>query len=300
MPELNHAIPPEISTLESEIWQEFIWKRCGMYFTQNRLGFLCRRLWERMQIRHIRGYSEYYYYVAFNSDGEKEWQELLALLLNHETSFFRHKPSFAALTKYVLPRLMKEKEKHGVNIITGWSAGCSTGQEVYSMVMTIQEIIGSSSASVNGTHGQSWQIKITGSDISPTALDKARRGQYKSHELRHLSGYYRDEYMTLLGERQNEYDIYQFNDRVRTMAQFGQLNLHDPSNYWVSAQDIIFCQNVLIYLKPETRDEIVRRLCQRLNLGGYLFLAPAEVVGLKLPGVEPVRLSDVLIYQRIH
>lgn len=271
-----------------------------MYFTQNRLGFLYRRLWERMQIRHIRSYSEYYHYVVFNPDGEKEWHELLALLLNHETSFFRHKPSFAALTEYVLPRLMKEKEKHGVNIITGWSAGCSTGQEVYSMVMAIQELIGSSSASVNGNRSQSWQIKITGSDISPTALDKARRGQYKSHELRYLSNYYCNQYMTLLGERQNEQSIYQVNDQVRAMAQFGQINLHDPGSYWVSAQDIIFCQNVLIYLKPETRDEIVRRLCQRLNPGGYLFLAPAEVIDLKLPGVKPVRLSEVLIYQRIY
>jgi len=299
MPELNHATPPEISALESEIWQEFIGKRCGMYFTQNRLGFLYRRLWERMQIRHIRGYSEYYYYVAFNPDGDEEWQKLLALLLNHETSFFRHAPSFEALTGYVLPRLMKEKEKHGVNIITGWSAGCATGQEVYSMVIAFQELTRSLSSFANGGQGQSWQIKITGSDISPAALDRARRGQYKLREIRQLSDYYRNQYMTLLEEKHNEQSIYQVNDQVRAMAQFGQLNLHDPKSYWVSAQDIIFCQNVLIYLKPETRDDIVRRLCQRLNPGGYLFLAPAEVVGLKLPGVQPVRLSDVLIYQRI-
>ena len=141
-----------------------------------------------------------------------------------------------------------------------------------------------------------WQPKVTGSDISQRALDKARRGRYKPYEMRHMPDLYRENYMTVLKDKRSVF--HQVADRVRALVQFGYLNLNDPNSFWVSAQDVIFCQNVLIYFKPESRVEIVRRLCQRLNPGGYLFLAPAEVVGLRLPGVQPVRLANSLIYRR--
>lgn len=96
--------------------------------------------------------------------------------------------------------------------------------------------------------------------------------------------------------------LYFTENRRRFLRQrlFGYLNLSDPNNYWISAQDIIFCQNVLLYFETEDRLEIVKRLCQRLNPGGYLFLGPAEIVGLKLSGIQPVRLTDVLIHQRMY
>ncbi len=287
---------PELSAIESEIWQEFILQRCGLYFTENRLGFLRRRLWERMRARQVWSYSDYYRYVAFNPAGEEEWLELLNLLLNHETGFLRHPPSFDALTGYALPRLMQEKERRGVDVITMWSAGCSMGQEAYSLAMAFLET--AALLPSNGGERKAWQVKITGSDLSQLALDKARRGQYKPHEMRYLSDHYRERYMTLAKGGREGQSVYRVADPVRALVRFGFLNLRDPDSYRVSAQDVIFCQNVLIYFKPDSRLDIVRRLCQRLNRGGYLFLAPAEVVGLKLPGIRPVRLKDVLIYQR--
>lgn len=280
----NTGTQPELAKLEYEVWQDFIWQRSGLYFTENRVRFLSQRLWERMRIHKMKTYSEYYHYVAFNPSGNKEWIELLELLLNNETGFFRHQPSFDALSEHVLPELKKHKRKHGIDIITMWSAGCSAGQEAYSLAMT----------SLSTPDTDQWQVKVTGSDISQGSLEKARRGRYRNFELRYLPELYQKMFLKKLQD-----GSYQVVDRVRALVQFGYLNLSDPSSYWVSAEDVIFCQNVLIYFKPESRLEIVRRLCQRLNPGGYLFLAPAEVVGLKLPGIQAVRFTDSLVYQRI-
>jgi chemotaxis methyl-accepting protein methylase len=300
---LGEGLRPSPSALEYEVWRELIWQRCGLYFTESRIRFLSQRLRERMRLRRSKSYSEYYHYVAFNPEGEGEWEELLELLLNKETGFFRHLPSFEALTGHVLPRLMRDKQKYGVNTITLWSAGCSTGQEAYSLAMAFLEryLEPVKGPVLNTAEGMAdshlWQVKVTGSDISQRALDKARRGRYKPYEVRYMPALYRKNYLTVVEDAQNVF--YQVGDRVRELVRFGNLNLSDPDSYWISAQDVIFCQNVLIYFKPESRIEIVRRLCQRLNPGGYLFLAPAEVVGLKLPGVQPVRLPDSLIYQRV-
>ncbi len=304
----SSAPPPEMTPLEYEVWREFIRQRCGLYITENRLRFLRQRLWERMTRHGVRSYSEYYHYVAYNTQGDEEWNELLELLLNQETGFFRHLPSYNALTGHVLPELLREKRKRGVSQVAFWSAGCSTGQEAYSLAMAFLETVAPTppplplpSPKVGGGEraggrGEGWQLKVTGTDISLRALHKARRGQYKAYEVRLLPNRYRDRYLTAVaGEREATYQIV---EPVRALTQFGPANLADPRTGWVSAQDVIFCQNVLIYFSPESRGELVWRLCQRLNPGGYLFLAPAEAVGLQLPGVQPVRLPDSLIYRR--
>lgn len=283
----HQAIRPQILTSEYETWREFIWQRCGLYITQSRIRFLSQRLWERMRIHQIKSYSDYYHYVSFNPNGEKEWGQLLEILLNNETSFFRHPPSFAALTDHVLPELMRQKRKDGARSIAMWSAGCSAGQEAYSLAMAGREAVDL----------RAWQIKISGSDVSRGSLDKARQGRYKPYEVRTMPDDYRRKYMRQ--SRNSQSVFHEVAESVRAMTQFGYLNLHDPDHYWIMAQDVIFCQNVMIYFKPENRVEIVRRLCQQLNPGGYLFLAPAEVVGLKLPGVQLIRLPDSLIYQRV-
>jgi len=302
----NSVLPPEMSNLEYEVWREFIQQRCGMYFSENRLYSLRQRLWERMRLRKTYNYSEYYHFVAYNSEGKEEWEELLETLLNQETGFFRHPPSFEALTGVALPELMRAKQKAGVKTITMWSAGCATGQEPYSLAMAFLETTAPKSFQQRGnaipfSSEQSlgrWQVKVSASDISQRALERARRGRYKPHEVRFMPEHYREKYMFTINENGNT--IRQVNDQARDLVQFGQINLHDPATYWISAQDVIFCQNVLIYFNPEKRLEVVSRLCQRLNPGGYLFLAPAEVVGLKLPGIQSVRLTDVLVYQRVH
>lgn len=287
--------PPDLAGHELDLWQTLIQQRCGLFFSESRLRFLRQSLWERMRQRQMRSYWDYYSYVAFHPQGNREWQGLLELLLNHETSFFRHQPSYEALVAHVLPALLRDQQRGP--LLTMWSAGCATGQEAYSLAMMFLET----------SKPPECQLKILGSDISEQALDKARSGEYKLHELRQLPEYYRQRYFTT--RREGHSLIYEVLERVRALVEFRPINLCDPATFPMpplpglrgagSGMDVIFCQNVLIYFSREQRIEIVQRLCQHLRLGGYLFLGPAEVVGLQLPGIEPVRLADALIYRRV-
>ncbi len=286
----------EMSEAERTLWQDLILKRNGHYFSKSRQGFLCRRLRERMSRLGIKGYYDYYKYVVFNSKGQKEWLTLQELILNSETSFFRHSPSFQALTQYVLPKLRVDKQKQQNSAITMWSAGCSTGQEAYSLAMTFSEAAAALPQSVEQGGWGGVRLRISGSDICNHAMEKARQGSYKAHELRFLPDYYLKQYLETKGE--GTATIYQVTEKIRSRVQYGYLHLHGEESYWLKGQDVIFCQNVLIYFRAEDRLEIVTRLCQCLNPGGYLFLGPAEIVGLELPGMKLIRLKDVLIYQR--
>lgn len=284
--------PPEMSVVERELWQMLIQERCGLQFNDGRLSLLRQRLWKRMQVRRLLSYSDYYHYVTFNSEGQEEWQMLQALLLNHETSFFRHPTVLEALTKHLLPTVIERKIRQGVGLITLWSAGCSTGQEPYSMAMVALEWLATLPPPVFQNGGQGWHLKISGSDISREALQKARQGRYKPHELRYLPDEYRSQYLKRID------DGYQIVGSARSVVQFGYVNLLDPATFWVMSQDVIFCQNVLIYFKPEDRRKIVNHLLGCLAPGGYLVTTPATTDGLQLKGVQRVSLPDVLVYQR--
>lgn len=282
---------PKLSNLEYEIWRELVHNRCGIYFTPSRLYFLESRLWERMQALNQNGYSEYYHYVLYNPHGDREWGLLLDLLLNNESSFFRHTPSFTALMEHIMPDLLREKRRHGVNMLSMWSAGCANGQEAYSLAMAFHEVVGVNEARL-------WQMKVWGTDISRKSMEKARNGRYKSYDIRNMPDHYLQTYMELVDSSRRS--LYKVNNTIQQMTQFAKLNLMEPNDYWISEQDIIFCQNVLIYFQLKDRETLVKRLCSRLSLGGYLFLAPAEMVGLNIPGIRSVKMEESLIYQRVN
>lgn len=285
--------PPAMSNPEQEIWQKFIRDRCGMDFAGGQLPFLRQQLWKRMQVHHIRSYKNYYHYVASEVTGTAEWPVLLELLLNNESSFFRHPAALKALTEHLLPELRLLKTEQGADVIAMWSVGCSTGQEPYSMAMVSLDWL----AQLNGTAGayqpNGWQIEISGSDISEQALAKARQGRYKSHELRYLPDYYRQRYMRQAGD-----SFYEVNEAARALVRFDYFNLTDPATFTVSGQDVIFCHNVLIYFQPEDRLKIVNALVERLNPGGYLALTPTSVKRLALAGVYRLDLPEALVYRR--
>lgn len=276
-----------MSSTEHENWRKLIEDRCGIDFGETRLQYLCRRLSERMRALNITGFHRYYTYLNFNAEKEQEWQKLIELLVVGETSFFRHEGSFLALRNLVIPELIARKQQTGSQVLTMWSAGCSTGQEAYSMTMTALNLI----------DPQKIQIETLGTDINTTVLEKARQGRYSPLAIRSLPAVYRKKYLTEL--RQDRETVYQVNQPVRNGVRFGHHNLKTIEHNPVPGQDVIFCQNALIYFTPEFRTTVVSELCRCLNPGGYLFLAPGEVVGFKLPGIQSVKVEDSLVFQRL-
>ena len=274
---------PELSAVDCALWRELIQERCGLFFPDSRLRFLRERLWQRMRARVMTRYGEYYRFVMNSAEGAAEWRQLLELIVVGETSFFRHAPSYEALAQHVLPELLNRKRERGEKTVGFWSAGCAGGQEAYSLAMAFFE----------APETNSFQLRVTGTDISQTALAKARRGSYRAHEMHGLSDGLCQRYFTTAGASSYRVALPLAGSVKFLAGNLAEDDLHLPS------QDVIFCQNVLMYFEPESRAAIVRRLVARLGPGGFLFTAPAELIGLELPEIEAVNIHDTIIYRRL-
>ena len=270
---------------ELSLLRELVEERCGAHFPESRERLLTRALAQRATALSLAGYSDYYHHLRRSPRADEEWQALAELLVNGETGFFRHQPSFEALARHVLPELARERLGSGVRALAAWSAGCATGQEAYSLAMVL----------LDGVPGPSWQVKVSGTDLSQAALDRARRGRYRAAEVEALPAACRDRHFRPVEGVPAACEV---GPALRAAVEFGRLNLARPADYRLGSQDVIFCQNVLLYFRSERRPAVVGALAGRLKPGGYLFLAPGEVVGLKLPGLAAARLPDTLAYRR--
>ena len=277
---------PEMAAHEQTLWRELVESRCGMHFGATRIRHLPGCLWERMRDLRINGYDEYYNFVSFSPRGEQEWKLLLEVIVNPETSFFRHLPTFEALEREILPEVMREKRKRGPPEINMWSACCSTGEEAYTIAM----------AGLVATEARSWRVRVQGSDISEASLEKGRRGEYSVRAAANVPLSCRRQFLTLVEGEDQVY--YRVNESAKAAVVFEWFNLLRPETYGQGAFDVIFCQNALIYLRPALRVKVVLQLAEKLSPDGFLFLAPGEVIGLRFPGLNMLRLGDSLVYRR--
>lgn len=275
--------PFPMSAAETAVWQDLVGRRCGLTFSESRMRLLRQGVHARMQCRGLASATEYYHHLVFHPDGSREWPELLDLLLNKETSFFRHQASFDVLTGQVLPRLAAAG---GAEPLQMWSAGCSTGQEAYSLALAARL--------TPELHEQ--PVRVVGSDLSAKALQRARQGRYRPFEARQLPDALRALYFATVED--DGRPALQAVPELRAAVEFQPCNLLDPATYPAGGQAVIFCQNVLIYFPPAVRAVIVRQLAETLRPDGCLFLAPGEAVGIPLPGLESLRLRDVSVFQR--
>jgi type IV pilus assembly protein PilK len=216
------------------------------------------------------------------SENGAEWGALVERLLNHETSFFRHPPSFDALRKHILPELRGVRARGGrLNL---WSAGCSTGQEAYSLAMLAMD-----------DEALQGEFTVWGGDISRQAIDIARRARYGPRAVATVPADYRQRFLRpVVTGSLTEYDIV---EELRQRVRFMVTNLVGTDGFSAN-HDVIFCHNVLIYFSPAAVTQAVAHLASRLTLGGYLLLGPGEAPSERPPGLDPVNLSGVRAFQR--
>jgi chemotaxis protein methyltransferase CheR len=186
-------------------------------------------------------------------------RKVLDAMTNNETWFFRDANPFQALTSLVIPELMKRRESE--RKISIWSAACSSGQEPYSVAMTIRENFG-----IPG-----WSFSILGTDFCTTVLERARTGLYRQMEVnRGLPAKLLTRYFVQQGLH------WQLKPEILAMVTFRYLNLAQPHNDMPSSADIVFLRNVMIYFDVATRRQILARIRRLLRPEGYLFLGCAE------------------------
>jgi chemotaxis protein methyltransferase CheR len=209
--------------------------------------------------------------VSRDKDGDELAQLLNKLTTNH-TYFMREAEHFHHLSTQVLPQLAAMAQDHDIRV---WSAGCSTGQEAYTLYMLLDEYF--------ATQPGHWDHSVLATDISLRALDIAREGRYDHEELVELPAQWKKKYMKDLGDGTSR-----FSDRVREGVIFRPFNLMEEVFPFRRAFHVIFCRNVMIYFEQETKMRLVRRFHQHTLPGGYLYIGQTESVARGITGYRYV------------
>lgn len=260
--------------------------KCRLSFVGHKRTVLRRRLETRLEQLNLQDFCSYWEYLL-GTPGEED--KLYDLATTNETSFFRNMDQFAFLKYDIIPRLAGRPtaESGGIRIL---SAGCSTGEEPYSIAMTLVDAISSQN---------DLRLEIVAGDISESCLKAARSGHYADDRLSRLPVGYRERFMV------SDSDGATVSDELKKMVRFVRLNLDDLMKSecpaWIAGLglfDIIFCRNVMIYFAPSCQQKLVDTLYQLLLPGGYLFTGDAEPLHMFSHRFATVATEGCLIYQK--
>lgn len=283
---LSRRSPPDGARAEAEVtpqaWYELIVRRCGLTFRHVRMQDVIGLVHDQMRTRGADDEAAYFQLLAGQTGGSQEWDALIERLTNHETSFFRHPPSFDALRRQILPALRASKPPG--SRISFWSAGCSTGQEAYSIAMCALD------------EGASGDFTVWGGDISHQAIKVARQGRYGKRAIAGVPESYRQRFMTAVETPSGT--EYEMSDEVRRRVRFMTTNLVEPDGFRPS-HDVVVCHNVLIYFSPAAVSRAVTWLASCVAQGGYLLLGPGEAPNDRPAGLEPMVINGVRVFQRV-
>ena len=252
----------EIIPLEEEVFRlirDFVRDYCGIYFDDDSRYLLEKRLSRRVRTLHFSNFREYYRYLLYHKNREEELALIIDIITVNETYFFREQNQLKTFSEEILPELKDiNKDKKRLRV---WSAGCSTGEEPYTIAILVLE----------KGYFHSWNIEIFGSDINQRVLQAARSGIYRKNSFRATEPYFMRKYF------REEDNISRISDNVKQYVNFSHLNLLDPFKVkLVGTVDVIFCRNVLIYFDYPSRKKVIDMFYERLADGGYLLLGHAE------------------------
>ena len=264
--------------LELDELRALVERRAGIHFDATRDRFLAARVREHMEERGIASPSDL---LGRIQRSNWEYETFLERLLTQETSFFRYPAVYEAFEKRVLPELHVSKFWKNPRTLRVWSAGCSTGEEPYSIAITIIDSLNLAEA---------WDVEILATDVGRQALKHAERGVYTGRSIGSVTE-------RQLGAHFAAVDGgYQVKPRIHKIVNFVQMNLASP--VYVGKMDLIFCMNVLIYFSEERRRTLVQRFYDALEPGGYLFLGHSESISKMPVKFQAIVLGDCILYRK--
>ena len=273
----------EISDREFNRFRDLVAERAGIYFDSSKRDALEMSLIRRMEACGLNAFIDYFLILS-NPERADEFDSLLDLITIPETYFFRDLAQVMALKEYVIPDLIKKTPATDFTLGI-WSAGCSTGEEPYTIAMLIEE--GMPGVVYPPTH-------ILATDVSNAALESARRGVYRPHSFHSMPEEYRHRFFSQQG------DSYLLDDSIKKKVEFRYFNLMNEP-YPVpetSGWDIIFCRNVTIYFQPESTKRVIHNFYESLRDGGYLFTGFSESLRYLSDEFTLVQLGGVSLYQK--
>lgn len=277
----------EQETLMSEedfrLIRDLIHDHCGIFFDVDSKFLLEKRLARRLTVHQLPGFREYYHFLKYSRGREQEFSDIMDVLTTNETYFFREEFQLKAFAGEILPELKTLKEKKGDRTLRIWSAGCSTGEEPYTIAMLILE--------AGGFHG--WKVEIVGTDISQRVLQHARKGVYGKSSFRTTEEGRIRRFFT------EQDGLFRINDEVRGLVTISHLNLFDESRMiLLGKMDVIFCRNVIIYFDQVAKKRVVESFYRSLREGGYLLLGHAESLLNTTTAFALKHLKNDMVYQK--
>lgn len=243
----------------------FIYKELGIKLPEKKLSMLSGRLSKRLRALNLPSFAAYRDFLFSPQGLEEEMVHLINAVTTNKTEFFREPKHFHYLTGTALPELQRLNTYGRHNSLRVWSAGCSTGEEAYTLAMVLNEF---------GTTQPGFQFDILATDISTRVLQVARRAVYPMERIEPIAPPLRKKY--LLRSRNRKNPEVRIAPALREKVRFGRLNFMDEDFGLPQKVDIIFCRNVIIYFDKPTQEQLMRKFSRYVNHGGYLFLGHSE------------------------
>lgn len=262
-----------LSEAEFRRFQSLIYERAGIHLSHNKRAMLAGRLLRRLRALQLDKFGQYFERVT---ESDEELTRMLDCVTTNETRFFRERKQFDFLEGVLIPEWKAEADAgRRPRVIRVWSAGCSTGEEPYSLAMTLVDGLGSQ-----------WDISVLATDLSTRVLDLARAGLWKLEKSADIPEPLLRQYM--LRGRGSMIGMMKAGPEIRSVITFAPLNLH-ASDYGIAGRfDMVLCRNVLIYFDAESRRGAIDRLIDHLAPGGHFFIGHAETLHGITTRVRPV------------
>lgn len=260
---MNMTMTEQQHPLNDDVFERFralVYRECGINLTDHKRALFNSRLQKRLRQLGLTSFQDYYDLVVGRC-GDAELTTMLDYISTNHTEFFREPHHFTFLRERVLHELAGDKT------VRIWSTACSSGEEPYSIAMTLSDAIASPST---------WNCRILASDISTRMLAKAAAGQYSHARVNSLPPDLVRRHF-LLGKGDHR-ELVKIKSHVADMAVFRRINLMDDRYPIKSLLDVIFCRNVIIYFDRETQAAVLARLSRYLKPGGYLFMGHSETL----------------------
>jgi len=273
---------------EFKALRSIIHEHTGIWLRDGKQIMLASRLTRRLRHHGMNNFAEYYNYVQTLPGDDEELREMINCVTTNKTSFFRERHHFEYLANTVVPEAQSAVLRGGPRSIRVWSAASSTGEEAYTIAITLLEALPSGNTGASGLHltSNSWKIEVVASDIDTKVLDTAARAIYHEDSLTGVATPLKKKYF-LCGQDDMHGQV-KVKPEVARLVRFFHLNLMDASWPLEGLFDVIFFRNALIYFNRDTQEIFLRKMVRFLKPRGYLFLGNAEHIPWLHDILEPL------------
>ncbi|MBI1820866.1 MAG: protein-glutamate O-methyltransferase CheR [Nitrospirae bacterium] len=263
------------------LFQDLMRQKAGIILDDKGKEFVRSRLRDSVIKKEFSDFKDFYYYLKYDKNRETELFNVVDLLTIHETYFFRETLQLEAFSDEVISEIMARNKSH--KSIRIWSAGCSTGEEAYTLSMLILE----------KPELRDWRCEIFGTDISPPVLHCARKGIYTQNSFRGMPDQFLEKYFT------KEDKGYQIKAPVKEKVVFFHINLIEPEKmFFLNEMDVIFCRNVIIYFNLDVKKKVIGTFHEKLKQNGFLFLGHSESLSYITADFELRHFKKDMVYQK--